>query len=75
MASGMNGDKSCVGSGWGCRGQGSALFAEEGARAHKTLDWLQSAIGVFKIEGQVSRAPLSSWAPAICSEKSGHPQK
>ena len=28
-----------------------------GARAHKTLDLLQSAIGVFKIEVQISRAP------------------
>ena len=32
-------------------------FSGTRARAHKTLDLLQSAIGVFKIEVQISRAP------------------
>ena len=61
MASGMIGDKRCVGSAWGWRGQGCPLFSAQGARAHKTLNLLQSAIGVFKIEGRVSGAPLYSW--------------
>ena len=33
------------------------FWGPQGARAHKTLDLLQSAIGVFKIEVQISRAP------------------
>ena len=58
MASGMIGDKRCVGSAWAWRGQGSQLFTPPGpSRAHKTPNLFQSAIGVFKIEGRVSRAP------------------
>ena len=34
---------------------------QQGAGAHKTLNLLQSAIGVFKIEGRVSQGPLYSW--------------
>ena len=34
-----------------------AHFWENRARAHKTFDWLQSAIGVLKIEAPISRAP------------------
>ena len=42
---------------WGPRGQGCQVFRDQGVRAHKTLDLLQSAIGVVKIEVQISRAP------------------
>ena len=40
-------------------GRVSTFFPPQGARAraHKTLDLLQSAIGVFKIEARISRAP------------------
>ena len=37
------------------------LGARARARAHKTLDLLQSAIGVFKNESRVSGVPLYSW--------------
>ena len=56
MQSGMIGGKRCVGSALGRRGQGSPLFYPNRVRAHKALDLLQSATGVFKIQGRISRA-------------------
>ena len=58
MTCGMRIGKDGVGRAFGQRGQGPPLLAAPGrARAHKTLNLLQSAIGVFKNEGRVSRAP------------------
>ena len=38
-------------------GRVSTFLVPQGARAHKTLDLLQSALVVFKIDVQISRAP------------------